>query len=229
MTALGRACSVLLWVACLWAGPVPAADDSARSVATYIAVEAARDGEAAAALRAYAARTRRDAVAHRVLLLREVGRPGQFVLLESWRDEAAWSAHASGSVRQSLLSALQPILIAPFDERVGLPVQPEGALDEPRGALHVVLHIDVLSPGADSIVGTLQEAARSAARMPGAIAFEVAPQINKRNHLTVHQVWASRAAYEAYVASPGAREFRSRFNLVKGAVYDDRLFTLVAP
>lgn len=222
-------CVLLLAAACPAAVPATAAEESARSVATYVVVEAARDRDAARALLAYAAGTRRDAGARRVLVLSELDRPGKFVLLESWRDEAAWNAHAGGPVRQSLLEALQPHLLAPFDERVGLPTQAEGDLAEPRGALHVVLHVDVLQPGVDAIGGMLREAARAAALVPGAIAFEVAAQAAKRNHLTVHQVWASRAAYAAYTASAGAKEFRARFNPVKGAVYDDRLFTLVGP
>jgi len=209
--------------------PAPAASEAARSVATYIAVEAARNGQAAAALLDYAALVRRDPAALRVLVLSELDRPGQFVLLESWRDETGWAAHASGAVRHALEGALQPILLAPFDDRLGLPMQAESSLQEPRGAVHVVLHVDVTGPGIDTMPDNLREAARNAARIPGAIAYEVATQSNKRNHFTVHQVWASQAAYNAYVASPGAKEFRARFNVAKGAIYDDRLFSLISP
>lgn len=222
------ACFLYAALALPWPA-LTAAEPAARSVATYVSVEPGQDRAAAAILRSYAADTRRDAAATRVLVLAEIGRPGQFVLLESWRDEPAWNAHVAGKVRQALAGQLQALLIAPFDERVGLPMQAEVTLPYSREAVHVVLHVDVLSPGVDTIQEALREAARTAALVPGVIAYESAPQFNKRNHFTVHQVFASRAAYSAYVASAGAKEFRARFHQIKGAVYDDRLYQLLTP
>jgi quinol monooxygenase YgiN len=210
------------------ASPSPSPDGQ-RSVASYVAVEAGQDAAAVTALKAYAAGVRLDPAAQRVLLLTEIGRPGQFVLLESWRDEAAWLAHAAAPSRRALEQALQSFLLAPFDDRLGLPMQREAPASEPRDALHVVLHVDVTGTGIDTMPETLRETAGKALRMPGAIAFEIATQSNKRNHFTVHEIWASRAAYDAYNASATAKEFRARFHQVKGAVYDDRLFTQILP
>lgn len=232
MLAVRAVAGLLLWLTAMVAlaqAPGPTSTDGQRSVASYVAVEAGQDASAALALKAYAARVRLDPAAQRVLLLTEIGRPGQFVLLESWRDEAAWLAHAAAPSRQALEQTLQPILLAPFDDRLGLPMQREAAASEPRDALHVVLHVDVTGTGIDTMPETLRETAGKALRMPGAIAFEIATQSNKRNHFTVHQVWASRAAYDAYNASATAKEFRARFHQVKGAVYDDRLFTQIPP
>ncbi len=223
---------LLLWLTAVVAvaqAPGPASSEGLRSVASYVAVEAGQDAAAAAALKAYAARVRLDPAAQRVLLLAEIGRPGQFVLLESWRDETAWLAHAAAPSRQTLEQALQPILLAPFDDRLGLPMQRETPASEPRDAVHVVLHVDVTGTGIDTMPETLRETAGKALRMPGAIAFEIATQSNKRNHFTVHEIWASRAAYDAYNASAAAKGFRARFHQVKGAVYDDRLFTQIPP
>ena len=41
----------------------------------------------------------------------------------------------------------------------------------------------------------------------------------------VHEVWASRADYEAYAASPAGQAFRKQINAYKGAPFDDIFFT----
>jgi quinol monooxygenase YgiN len=117
---------------------------------------------------------------------------------------------------------LAPILVAPVDERVGLPMGPPAANS---GALHVIVHVDVIPDGKDMAAGWLAEVARAARAMPGSIGFEVATQDGRPNHFQIHQTWSGRAAYDAFVASEASKTFRANVMAVKGAIYDDRLFT----
>jgi len=50
---------------------------------------------------------------------REIDRPNLFTLVEVWQSAAAYSAFASASNVQQTLRYLQPLLIAPLDERDG--------------------------------------------------------------------------------------------------------------
>jgi quinol monooxygenase YgiN len=49
----------------------------------------------------------------------EVERPNFFSLVEIWQDAATYAAFTSASGTQQVLQQLQPLLIAPLDERDG--------------------------------------------------------------------------------------------------------------
>jgi len=49
----------------------------------------------------------------------EVERPNFFSLVEIWQDAAAYAAFPSASGTQQVVQQLQPLLIAPLDERDG--------------------------------------------------------------------------------------------------------------
>jgi quinol monooxygenase YgiN len=64
---------------------------------------------------------------------------------------------------------------------------------------------------------------------PGVVGFEAAVQDDRANHFALHEVWASRADYEAYTATPAGQAFRSQLATVKGALFDDRFYRAVGP
>lgn len=49
----------------------------------------------------------------------EIGRPNFFTLIVIWRDAASYAAFTTASSTQEVLSYLQPLLLAPLDERDG--------------------------------------------------------------------------------------------------------------
>ena len=71
----------------------PAPPEGPRTVVTYLEVAPASDKEAAALLVKYRDATRRDGGNTGADVFQQNGRPGHFVVVEQWRDDASWKAH----------------------------------------------------------------------------------------------------------------------------------------
>lgn len=190
--------------------------------------------EAGPALRDWVRRLRAEEGALDALLLREIGRPERFAVVETWRDEMALAAHqASGA---SIGNGAAAGLSAPPDERVGAafniapvraagPETPAGPL--PAGALYVLIHVDTAPFNLDPVNAWLISQAKAGRAEPGALRYEVWRQIDRLNHFTVIQVWANRRAYDHHIESPTTRAFRANLLIFKGALYDERLYQAV--
>ena len=199
-----------------------AATPEPRLAVFYIEASPAKAAAVAKALDAEA-RAARDAGAAAAETLREAGRPGRMALVEQWPDLS--QAEASRRAR-ALASALAPDLQAGVDDRLNDPVAPLPGKPAPAGAVHVLMHIDVVPDGAAAVRQALVEQAASVMAAPGALGFQAASEVGRPNHFAVHQAWKSRAAYEAYAASPAGQALRRKLDPFKGAPFDDRIYAL---
>jgi quinol monooxygenase YgiN len=86
------------------------------------------------------------------------------------------------------------------------------------------MHIDVIPDGAATARQALIAQRTRVMAAPGALAFQAASQTGRPNHFAVHEVWRSRAAYEAYAASPAGHDLRRQLDRYKGAPFDDRFY-----
>ena len=68
-----------------------------RYIATYVDVAPASEAQALTLLRGYRDASRREDGNARANILQQIGRPGQLVVLEEWRDDAAWKAHRASA------------------------------------------------------------------------------------------------------------------------------------
>ena len=71
---------------------------------------------AVSALKQYREASRRQDGYVRVELFEQIGRPGHFALVETWRDQSAFDGHIS-ALRKSLLDSLQTVRVSGYDER----------------------------------------------------------------------------------------------------------------
>ena len=53
----------------------------------------------------------------------QIGRPNFYSLVEIWRDNASYQTFVNAASTQALLTRIQPLLEAPFDERPGTLVE----------------------------------------------------------------------------------------------------------
>jgi quinol monooxygenase YgiN len=60
----------------------------------------------------------RDSGERNFQVLREIGRPNHFTLVEEWADQKAYDAHNSAPHTRQFRDLLQPMLGSPFDERL---------------------------------------------------------------------------------------------------------------
>src|SRR5579864_1117860 len=98
-------------------------------VVTYFDVDPAAARKTEGVLRQFAVATRKEDGNGELTLLREIGRPGRFAIVEAWRDKAALDAH--GAAMKALGDKLQPALASPFDSRQFLPLS---VVSVPAGA-----------------------------------------------------------------------------------------------
>lgn len=70
------------------------------------------------ALLAYEATSRKEPGAMRVEVLQEAAQHNHFILLETWRDQAAYDAHLGAPTTVQWRTTLQPLLGSPFDTRL---------------------------------------------------------------------------------------------------------------
>ena len=176
-------------------------------------------------LQTYAAETRKDEPWTRVEVLSELGRPNRMVVIERWENmdgaqEARLNARVDGLVAGQT--------VAPVDHRrndaLTLPIFER----PPASSFHVVMHLDVVPDGSATAARALSEQRAAVLAAPGAISFEASTQSNRPNHFAVYEVWRSRAAYEAYIATAPAQDLRKQLTPIKGAPFDDRFYTAAA-
>ena len=195
------------------------------NVVTYLdfapsAAEAATPG-----LKEWAAHSHDQSGASEARLLREMRRPERFALVETWADPKALHVDQASGARGPLSTTAG--LAAPPDERVGEPFSLGPApLAEP-GALHVLVHVDVIPFNLEVVGGWLTAQAEAARAASGALGYDVWRQAGRPNHFTVIQVWADDETYARHVAAPGTHAFRANLLSVKGALYDERLYRRV--
>jgi quinol monooxygenase YgiN len=89
------------------------------------------------------------------------------------------------------------------------------------------MHLDVVPAGAAMAAEQLDAHRAVVLGARGGTAFEAATQADRANHFAIHEIWASRAAYEAYLASPASQAFRRQLSTVKGSLFDDRFYVVV--
>ena len=87
------------------------------SVVSYIEVAPGSDAKALAALKSLRAASAKDDGFVSFLLLQRTTHPNHFVLLETWKDNAAREAHLNQPHVKTARSALKALETAPYDER----------------------------------------------------------------------------------------------------------------
>jgi quinol monooxygenase YgiN len=163
----------------------------------------------------------------RAEVAQESGRPMRFVMLETWKDQAAFEAHGKSAGTTAFRDKLKTIQAAPYDERihVSLNVGDNAALGK-RGIM-VVSHVDVPPPRKDDCIAALNPLADASRKAAGNQRYEVQQQSSRPNHFTVVEAWKDRKAYDGSRSGDSQRQFRDKLGPMLGALYDERLYRVV--
>jgi quinol monooxygenase YgiN len=198
------------------AGPIHAA--------TYVEIAAASAKDGVALLTQYRDVSRKENGNMRAEVAREIGRANRFVVLEIWKDQAAFDAHGKAAGTTALRDKLKAIQNGPYDERVHNPfnVGPNDA--GAKRAIIVVSHVDVPPPKKDDVIAALNPLADASRKGAGNQRFEVVQQTSRPNHFTVVESWKDMKAYDASRSADVQRQFRDKLGPMLGALYDERLY-----
>jgi quinol monooxygenase YgiN len=208
--------------------PTPAPIEGNIYSVTYVEVMPTAKAEAARLLRRYRDASSKEGGNLRCEVAQRIDQSHQFVILEIWKDQAAWEAHGKGANSTETREKIAAVRNAPTDERVhtGLSIGPIDA-SSVRDAIYVATHVDVIPPRKDDGVAALKRLGDESRKHAGNLRFEVVQQTNRLNHFTVVEIWKDAKAVETHSMAAATREFREKLAAMTGALYDERMYKAI--
>jgi quinol monooxygenase YgiN len=207
---------------------VDTAADTAFCAVSYVEVNASSRSAALAAFKQYRNANQRltgSAGFVRLDTFEQIGRPGHFALIETWRDQKSFDARDQ-AIQAQLLDALKGIRISGYDQRpyktltVGPAPSPSGSR-----AIVVVSHVDVTpNPQVPVMLRRLAEASRPE---QGNLRFDVLQHTMRANHFTVIETWRDQKAFDAHVGASHTKQYRDELQPMTGSPLDERVYQVV--
>jgi quinol monooxygenase YgiN len=191
---------------------------------SYVETKSSSTKEAIDALHRYRDASRKIDGFVRIELFEQIGRPGHFVVLETWRDQPAFDAR-DAAIQKQLLTALQPIRVSDYDQRPYKTLTTAPASAGNGQAIYVVSHVDVgpnlqtQPPG--PLLTRLAETSR---KEPGNLRFDIVQHTMRANHYTVIEGWRNQQAFDAHVAAAHTRQYRDTLQPMTGSPLDERVY-----
>src|SRR5262245_42736437 len=151
----------------------------------YLEVMPSARAAALSALRDYREASRKDEGHVRVEAFEQIGRPGHFVMIETWGTEKAFEAHRMAAHSVRLLSQLQPLRLSDYDQRPYKTLHVGSAPPAPNTRMvYVITHVDIGGPAGDvpALLGRIADASRNE---KGNQRFDVLQHTMRANHFTV--------------------------------------------
>jgi len=166
-------------------------------------------------------------------VMEQVDRPNRFIMVEGWKDDAAFQAHLKGANTSQFNFVLEAIRIAPPDRHpLHVYATAPARTGAGSGALYMVEHIDFMGGdpafglAAQPLVKALAEASQ---KEPGALRYDVYQQLAPRvNHYAVVAVWTDEKAYDAHETADHTKKFRGATVIptppAHANLYDQRIY-----
>ncbi len=201
---------------------------------TYIEVAPGASGKVLGLLRAVRAASRKAEGATRFDTFQRRERPHHFAIVEAWKDAASRDANLAAAHTKKFREAIQPLLIAGWDERPhgGLDVGPESvntkAAAGGKGAtVFTVTHVDFIPPKKDDGIAALRATADPSRQEAGNLRYDILQQTSRPNHLTLVEAWRDQRALDAHEAAAHTARFRDISTPMSGALFDQRLYRAI--
>lgn len=204
--------------------PAPPPPESPFAI-TYIEVDPAKADAARRVLAQYRG-SLKDKGALECAVLQQNGRPGHFVIVEQWPSGKAREDNAASAPGQDFRANLAPLLVAPIDARPHYALSTGAKAAAPAG-LWVVTHVDFIPPKREEGTAELRKLVEASRGTTANSRFDALVQMGRPNHLTLVEGWTDGAAQEAHGARAPTRSFRTAIGPMNGALYDERLYTLL--
>lgn len=197
---------------------------------TYIEVAPGQSGKVLGLLRTVRAASRKAEGVTRFDTFQRRERPHHFAMIEAWRDAASRDANLAAAHTKKFREAIQPLLIAGWDERphVGLDVGQADAAANAKGAtVFTVTHVDFIPPKKDEGIVALKATADPSRQESGNLRYDILQQTSRPNHLTLVEAWRDQRALEAHEAAAHTARFRDISTPMSGALFDQRLYRAI--
>lgn len=206
--------------------PAPAAAPLESPYAiSYIEVEPAQ-ADAARRLLARYRDSLKDKGALEFAVFEQIGRPNHFAIVEQWPSTKAREDNAGSAATREFRASLAPLLTAPYDERPHFALSAGPKAATPAG-VYVITHVDVVPTKREDGAAGARTIAEASSGTAGNVRFDALVQASRPNHLTLVEAWKDAAAQEAHSAADPTKAFRAALGPIGGALYDERLYTLL--
>jgi quinol monooxygenase YgiN len=219
---------IMLALAPCWLAATPLAQaqgtgDSAVYVVRYIEVAPGSQKQAAGLIKKLADASRKEAGATSFNVLQRKGPANQFATFEIWKDQASLDAHVAAAHKQ-FLDAIQPILIAPVDDRPCAAIDTAAASATGRGEIYAITHVDVAPPNTEAGMNLLKAVAGPLRMEDGNVGFDALQQTARKNHFEVVEIWKDQKAEDAHEIEAATKDYRAKVQPLLGAHYDRRWY-----
>ena len=160
----------------------------------------------------------------------EIGRPNRFILTEIWSDGGSYTAFTGDGAAQQLIAQLQPVLIAPLDERHGAFIMPSSSKHLPTaqhaGQIIVIAHVDFVPAGLVQGMPVLKKFAAQSMADPGVALFAPITWSPTNNHFQLIEIYDSSKSFDEHIQAAHAIAFRNTIRPLVGAPYDERRYSV---
>ena len=180
-----------------------------------------------AALKQYRDASRKDDGFVRFELFEQIGRPGHFAILETWRDQKALDAHGVAADAKQLLNTLQPIRSSGYDQRFYKTVTVGPVSAQGGQTIYVITHVDTVPSPQNDPPGLLKRLAEASRSEKGNVRFDVLQHTMRANHFTIVEGWQGQGALDAHAAAPHTKQYRDTLQPMAGGPLDERLYKAV--
>jgi quinol monooxygenase YgiN len=209
------------------AAPAQAQTADAVHVVTYLDVSTDWVVQGAGLIKQYRDVSAKQAGNLEFTALQEVNRPNRFVLVEGWKDQAAFDAHQKSADTALFNFTLEAIRNSPPNQHVlqNFANAPAGAVPA-SGAIRMVEHVDFSPPTNAAALPQVKALAEASQKEKGVVRFDIYQEPPPHaNHYSVVAVWADRSAYDAHETAAHTRAYRSATAMPAHAnLYDQRLY-----
>src|SRR5437667_4170605 len=169
------------------------ANDPILYMISYIEVMPSATKQTSDLLKQLLAASRKEANVLRFEVLQRTAPASQFATIEVWKDQAALDAHTAAPHTKQFRDRLQPLLLAPVDERLCNAIS-VGAMQTAGGAdsLYVMTHVDIAGPNPanrDAFIPVLKGFSEASRKAVGNLRHDVMQQKSRTNHFQIVEVW----------------------------------------
>ena len=235
LVAFGRcfAAGSITIAAAIAVAPAARAQSGADAIfaVTYVDVGAGAVTQGVELIKKYRDQSRREGANVEFTILQETSRPNRFVIMEGWRDQAAFEGHDKGAAKAEFEGALKPIRNSPPDRKMLQPFANAPARPA-SGSLFMVEHVDFLG-GDPAIAATaaplVKALADASQKEAGAVRYEIYRMPPPRiNHYEVVAAWTDAKAFDAHETAAHTLQFRAATaqggRAWRANLYDQRLY-----
>lgn len=190
---------------------------------SYVEVVGTAQGRAAAvaAIKNYQVAASKQDGFVRLEAFEQVGRPGHYAFIETWRDQEAFDKRAA-AVQMQLTDAFRPIRVSDVDRRPYKSMTVAPIARTTQDTVYVITHVDA-SP-TPQLPMLLQRLAEDSRRDDGNLRFDILLHTMRSNHLTIIEAWRDRKSLDAHAAAAHTKQYREDFGPIAGSPLDERVF-----